>query len=85
MTAMQPLVAVAVLGLLVHLGMGVRTAVALRRVGVPATRAWTASLLAWPLVRRAVARHDPGGPAGEQGDRTDAGGHPDDGDRTARS
>jgi hypothetical protein len=56
-TATQPLVAVLVLALLVHLGMAIRTAIALRRVGVPAPRAWTASLLAWPLVRRLVAGH----------------------------
>jgi hypothetical protein len=54
-TATQPLVALLVLALLVHLGMAIRTAIALRRVGVPAPRAWTASLLAWPLVRRLVA------------------------------
>jgi hypothetical protein len=56
-TATQPLVALLVLALLVHLGMAIRTAIALRRVGVPAPRAWTASLLAWPLVRRLVAGH----------------------------
>jgi hypothetical protein len=56
-TATHPLVALFVLALLVHLGMAIRTAIALRRVGVPAPRAWTASLLAWPLVRRLVAGH----------------------------
>jgi hypothetical protein len=60
----QPLVALLVLGLLVHLGMAVRTALALRRVGVPAVRAWAAALLAWPLVRRIAATRaaegDPG-------------------------
>jgi hypothetical protein len=65
MTWRQPLVALLMLGLLVHLGMAVRTASALRRVGVPASRAWTASLLAWPLVRRLVAGHaDETGPPG---------------------
>jgi hypothetical protein len=53
----QPLLALLVLALLVHLGMAVRTAVALRRVGVPAVRAWAAALLAWPLVRRIAAGH----------------------------
>jgi hypothetical protein len=53
----EPLIAAVGLALLVHLGMAVRTALALRRVGVPALRAWTAGLLAWPLVRRAVAGH----------------------------
>jgi hypothetical protein len=54
-TGWEPLIAVVGLALLVHLGMAVRTALALRRVGVPTLRAWTAGLLAWPLVRRAVA------------------------------
>jgi hypothetical protein len=67
-TGWEPLIAVVGLALLVHLGMAVRTALALRRVGVPALRAWTAGLLAWPLVRRAVARRadrepDDAGPA----------------------
>jgi hypothetical protein len=70
MSGTQPLVVVVVLALLVHVGMAVRTAVALRHAGVPAARAWTASLLAWPLVRRAVSGHagdgataeDPGEP-----------------------
>jgi hypothetical protein len=71
-TGWEPLVAVVGLALLVHLGMAVRTAVALRRVGVPALRAWTAGLLAWPLVRRAVAGHadqdpDDAGPRGVSG------------------
>jgi hypothetical protein len=56
-TGWEPLIAVVGLALLVHLGMAVRTALALRRVGVPVVRAWTAGLLAWPLVRRAVAGH----------------------------
>jgi hypothetical protein len=54
-TGWEPLIAVVGLALLVHLGMAVRTALALRRVGVPPVRAWSAGLLAWPLVRRAVA------------------------------
>jgi hypothetical protein len=67
-TATQPLVALLVLALLVHLGMAIRTAIALRRVGVPALRAWTASLLAWPLVRRLVAGHsDEAGGSDEPG------------------
>jgi hypothetical protein len=66
MTWRQPLVALLVLGALVHLGMAVRTALALRQVGVPAPRAWAASLLAWPLVRRAV--REPQGHPGSQGD-----------------
>jgi hypothetical protein len=53
----QPLLALLVLALLVHIGMAVRTAVALRRVDVPVVRAWTAALLAWPLVRRIAAEH----------------------------
>jgi hypothetical protein len=77
MSAAQPLIAVLVLALLIHLGMAVRTGLALRRVGVPAGRAWTASLLAWPLVRRIVADDGQGdegegegddGPADERGE-----------------
>jgi hypothetical protein len=70
MSGTQPLVVVVVLALLVHLGMAVRTAVALRHAGVPAARAWTASLLAWPLVRRAVAGHagDPSASAEDPGE-----------------
>jgi hypothetical protein len=56
-TGWEPVIAVVGLVLLVHLGMAVRTALALRRVGVTPLRAWTAGLLAWPLVRRAVAGH----------------------------
>jgi hypothetical protein len=54
----EPVVAAVALLLMLHVGMAVRTATALRRTGVPAGRAWTASLLAWPLVRRAVALRD---------------------------
>jgi hypothetical protein len=75
----QPLVAVLVLGLLVYVGMGTRTAVALRRAGVPAGRAWAAGLLAWPLVRRAVTPaddvDDDGGRAVDQDPPNDADGH----------
>jgi hypothetical protein len=63
----EPIVAAVVLALLLHVGMAVRTATALRRTGVPAVRAWTASLLAWPLVRRAVALHPEDAP--ERGTR----------------
>jgi hypothetical protein len=73
-TGWEPLIALLGLGLLVHVGMGVRTALALRRVGVPAARAWPAAMLAWPLVRRAVAgRADPA-----------AGDHPGHGPRRPR-
>jgi hypothetical protein len=63
-TGWEPLIAVVGLLLLVHLGMAVRTALALRRVGVTPVRAWMAGLLAWPLVRRAVAGHAEGDPDG---------------------
>jgi hypothetical protein len=69
----EPLIALLGLGLLVHVGMGTRTALALRRVGVPPSRAWPAGLLAWPLVRRAVARHADA-PRSANGPNGDAGG-----------
>jgi hypothetical protein len=67
----QPLIAVLVLALLVHLGMAVRIALALRGVGVPGGRAWTASLLAWPLMGRVLAVHAEGDEPTDG--RTDAG------------
>ncbi|MFA9445227.1 hypothetical protein [Egicoccus sp. AB-alg6-2] len=48
------LVAVVVLGLLLYVGMGLRTALLLRRQGTPTVTAWLAGVLAWPLVRRIV-------------------------------
>jgi hypothetical protein len=47
-----PLVAVAVLGVLVWLGMGVSVGTMLRRAEVPPLRAYVASLLLWPLLVR---------------------------------
>ncbi|MFA9428687.1 hypothetical protein [Egicoccus sp. AB-alg2] len=46
------LVAFLVLALLLYVGMGIRTAVMLRRQGSPTVTAWLAGVLAWPLVRR---------------------------------
>jgi hypothetical protein len=76
----EPLIALLGLGLLVHVGMGTRTALALRRVGVPPSRAWPAGLLAWPLVRRAVARaaDAPQSADAPDGSHLDVTGYPDD-------
>lgn len=49
------LTAFLVLAVLLYVGMGIRTAVMLRRQGTPTVTAWLAGLLAWPLVRR-IAR-----------------------------
>jgi hypothetical protein len=65
-----PLVAVAVLGVLVWLGMGVSVGTMLQRAEVPPLRAYAASLLLWPLLVRRMRQlrrpeeHDAPGDAG---------------------
>ena len=62
------LTAFLVLAVLLHVGMGIRTAVMLRRQGTPTATAWLAGLVAWPLVRR-IARD-----ASDEGREEDEGG-----------
>jgi hypothetical protein len=54
-----PLVAVAVLAVLVWLGMGVSVGTMLQRAEVPPLRAYVASLLLWPVLVRRMRQHRP--------------------------
>jgi hypothetical protein len=51
-----PLTAFVVLAVLVWVGMGVSTATLLQRAEVPALRAWTLALVAWPAVLFRIRR-----------------------------
>lgn len=51
-----PLTALAVLGVLIWVGMGVSTATLLRRAGVAVPRAWAVAVLAWPAVLFRIRR-----------------------------